>query len=144
MAEPADIFLAGSEATRLLGVRLSAAIGLLLLALYCVLRIAASQCSGAPCDWYIPFSLLIPIAVLVMVLAAGYLAFLAAWRVRARGWAVTLTATTAIAVAGPPLALSAFRDSPDVLVPVAIVLWLVGLGAVLAYSFLGQHPRAPG
>ena len=122
--------------------RVSAAAGLVLLAGYHVMRLAAEQCAGSACDLYIQLSLLLPIGVLLAVAVAGILGFTAAWRVGTRGWAAAIAVTASIGVAGPPLALAVLRDSPDSLVAVATVLWLVGLVGVLAYGFVGSRSRA--
>lgn len=117
---------------------------MLLLAAYHGLRIAASQCGGAACDWYIPISLLLPIAILLAVGVAGALAFPAARRTGAGPWAAVIAASSALGVAGPPVALALLRDSPDALVPAATVMWLLGPICVLAYTVLGRRAEARG
>jgi len=123
--------------------RLSAAVALLLLVAYHGLRIAASQCTGLACDWYIPLSLVVPIAIVVAVAVAGIVAFPKARRAGASSWAAGIAVATVLGVAGPPVALAVLRDSPDVLVPVATVLWLLGPFYVLAFSVFAKRSRAP-
>jgi hypothetical protein len=123
-------------------VRLSAAVALLLLLAYHGLRIAASQCAGLACDWYIPLSLVVPIAIVVAVAVAGIVAFPTARRAGASSWAAGIAIATGLGVAGPPIALAVFRDSPDVLVPIATVLWLLGPVCVLAFSVFRDRTPA--
>jgi hypothetical protein len=123
-------------------VRVSAAAALLLLAAYHGLRVAAAQCAGLGCDWYIPVSLLLPIAILVAVAVAGLLAFPEARRAGAGAWAAGIAVATGLGVAGPPVALALLRDSPDALVPAATVLWLLGPVCVLAFSVFANRSPA--
>ena len=88
---------------------------------YHVLRLMASQCTGAGCDWYIPFSLFLPIiAILLAALTAGF----AAGEARAqRAWCVLLGICGVLASVGSILAALALEDN-DTKVWVSTVLVL--------------------
>ena len=108
----------------------------ILLALYFAMRAAASGCSGAACDAYIPVSLLLPLLILVTTAVAGVLAIRHASGTGARF--VVLVVVTVIGVIGPAVSLLVFRDSPDYFVGVSTVLVLLVAIATLSYSFLGR------
>lgn len=105
---------------------------LVLIGVYFVFRAIVAACTGAACDAYIPISLLIPLAILVLVAITGVMATLNARR--ARPWMAILVAATILGVAGPLVALAIFRDSPDLFVPTAAVLELIVPVATLAYT----------
>jgi hypothetical protein len=88
---------------------------------YFLLRQFAFSCSGGLCDWYIPFSLLLPLAAL------GLVAIIAinALPLAPTGWRPILAVAGLISFFGPFVALAIWRDQPDVLVPVATVLLLI-------------------
>ena len=118
--------------------RWTAAAALGILAVYHALRVVAGGCSGAACDVYIPLSLALPVAAIVMVLATGVMGFGAS-----RGsapWQAAIAGTAALGVAGPPAALAVWRDSPDVFVAVATVLIALCPVCVLGYSALVRRP----
>lgn len=122
-------------------IRILAAATIVLVGVYFVLRALATNCSGAGCDAYIPFSLLIPLLILVLVAITCVLA-----TIRARGqgaWFAGLVAATVLGVAGPVAALLIFRDSPDAFVPAATVLVLLATGTSLAFSFRPARSSVP-
>jgi hypothetical protein len=122
--------------------RVWAVLALLLLGAYHALRFAASRCSGSQCDSYIPTSLLIPIMVVVMVAVTGSLAIHDA-RAHDRGWLIPLIVATVLGVGGPVVAAATFGDQPDVVVPVATVLFLQAPLVALAYTFRTRFSRVP-
>lgn len=110
------------------------------LALYYLLRLVASNCSGAGCHWFIPFSLLLPLLVLTLVAITGVQAVLRTWkRSEDRPWTLVLAGLTVVSVAGPIIALAVFRDSPDRFVPTATVLVILLPLTALIYSFRPEH-----
>lgn len=115
-------------------IRVNAAVALGLLALYYIFRFAAQQCSGAACDTYIWPSAFLPIGVIVIAGNTGRLAVSSARR-DARAWVAPLIAATLVGVLGPVVAATVFRDQPDVVVPLATVLFLSTPLAALGYSF---------
>ena len=88
---------------------------------YHVLRVMASQCTGGGCDWYITFSLFLPlIAILLAVLTAGF----AAYEARARkGWSTALAISGILASIGTILEAMILSDN-DTKVWVATVFVL--------------------
>jgi hypothetical protein len=127
-------------------VRISAVLTLLLVATYHVLRLAAAQCSGVQCDWYIAPSLLLPILILVVVGLTGFVAMLAARRRRhaagGQAWLAVLAICTLLSAVGPIIALAGLRQSPDSLVTLATVLFLLTPVSALMFSFTtGSSPR---
>lgn len=113
-------------------IRLSAIGTLALVAIYFGFRAVVASCSGAGCDVYIPFSLLIPLLILGMTAMTGVVSSL-----RARqngGWFPVLLASTAIGDHGPLVALAIFRDRPDSFVFAGTVLALVAPVISLTYS----------
>jgi hypothetical protein len=123
-------------------VRLSAFLTLLLLATYHALRLAAAQCSGVQCDWYIAPSLLLPILIVVVVGLTGFVAMLAARRRRrtagGQTWLGVLAICTALGVIGPIVALALLKESPDGLVAIATVLFLLTPLSALIFSFAAR------
>ena len=114
----------------------AAAIGVLVL--YHAMRVAAAGCTGGGCDLYIPLSLALPLAAIVLVGITGVLGFIAT-RATA-GWRVAMAVTAALGVAGPPVAVAVWRDSPDVVVVVATFLIVLCPVCVLGYSTLVRRP----
>jgi hypothetical protein len=103
-------------ATRVLAIVIMAVV-----VVYHVLRVTASQCAGAGCDWYIPFSLLLPLAAIVL---AAVTAGLAAYEARARrGWSALLALSGILATIGSILAAVVLSDN-DTKVWVATVFVL--------------------
>src|SRR3954463_14370820 len=119
-------------------VRILAILTLILLVAFYGLRALAGQCTGADCEGYIPFSLLLPIAALVLAAVTGFLASGVARQRRQGGWLAALAVCTLLSVAGPIISAFVFRDSPDLFVPVATALILLAPLAALAYSFTGN------
>lgn len=123
---------------RFAAVQVCAVATLALLAVYYVLRFTASRCTGLQCEWYIAPSLLLPLLILVMVALTGVLAISAALRgVKDNGggaWRALLVVCTLLGVAGPVVSLAIFRDSPDILVPLATVLFLLVPISALSYA----------
>lgn len=114
----------------------SAIAAIAILAGYHAMRLAAARCTGGRCDVYVPLSLALPVAAIVMVAVAGV-----AGVVASRGvWRAVIGATLVFGIAGPLLALAIWRDSSDVLVPVATVLVLLCPACVLAYSLVARRP----
>ena len=99
---------------------------------YWILRILASECNGAACDAYIPFSLLLPI---LAILLAGVAGGIAAYEARARRpWAVAFAGLAVAAVVVPIIVAFALSDN-DTKVGVSTILVLtvpaaIGLSAV--------------
>lgn len=115
--------------------RWSAAATVLVLLAYHGTRIAASQCTGAGCDLYIPLSLALPVLAIVMVAVTGVLGT----REAKGGWRAAIAVAAVLGVAGPPAALAIWRDSPDVLVPVATALILLCPACIAASSALTRR-----
>ncbi len=118
-------------------IRWSAAVTLALLAAYELLRLAAQNCSGAECDAYIPVSLIVPLAILIAVAVTGWIAISHARHVPG-GWVAVLSAVTVVSLGGPIAAAAAFRDQPDIVVPLATVLFVLTPCAALLYSVRGS------
>jgi hypothetical protein len=116
--------------------RITAILTLVLLIAYYALRALAMQCAGSECEAYIPFSLLLPLAALVLAAVTGLLAIGAARARRQGAWLALLTLCTVVSVAGPIASAFVFRDSPDLFVPVATALILPAPLAALVYSFM--------
>jgi hypothetical protein len=124
-------------------IRVSSVAALLLLVTYHLLRLAAAQCTGPQCDdAYLPLSLLVPIAVLVVAAVAGSLASGDA-RAHARSWFGVVFTATLVSLIGPLLAVLIFRDQPDTVVVVSTVFFLPAPAAALAYSFRSSPSRVP-
>ncbi|HEY7021344.1 MAG TPA: hypothetical protein VH349_09520 [Ktedonobacterales bacterium] len=119
-------------------VRILAMLTFVLVAVFYALRALAVQCSGPECEAYIPFSLLLPLAALVLAAVTGYLAIGASNARRQIGWLVALIICTIVSIAGPIVSAFVFHDSPDLFVPVATVLILFAPLAALIYSFTGN------
>ena len=117
-----------------MGVRVAALVTIALLILYHVMRVAATACSGAACDAFIPVSLLLPVVILAGALVTGVLATSSA-RDDAT-WRLVLGACTAVSALGPIVALIALRDSPDPFVVSSTILVLIAPAAALVYSFM--------
>jgi hypothetical protein len=104
---------------------------IVVLTIYHGMRIAASECTGGACDVYIPLSLALPVAAIVVAAMAA-----------ARGtWRIAVAVTLLLSVAGPPVALAIWRDSPDVFVPVATVLIPLCPICVLAFWYFALRPK---
>jgi hypothetical protein len=119
-------------------IRILAIITFALVAAFYGLRALAGQCVGGECETYIPFSLLLPLAALVLAAITGYLAIGASRARRQVGWLAALIVCTIISVAGPIASAFIFRDSPDLFVPVATILILFAPLVALIYSFTGN------
>jgi hypothetical protein len=138
--------------------RVCAVLTLILLAAFYGLRAAASHCSGAQCDAYVPWSLLIPLLIVLMVGVTGFAAVVSA-RSAARGaqdqaarrgqmtWAWLLGILTGIGAVGPFVGLALLRDQPDAFVLTFTVLSLLVPVGALIHSFSGAgsvgRPVAP-
>ena len=121
-------------------VRISALLTLLLIATYHALRLAAAQCNGVQCDWYIGPSLLLPLLIVLVIGLTGLVAVEAARRRRrARGgsaWMAVLSICTLLGFFGPIIALAMLKDTPpDSLVTIATVLFLLTPVSALLFSF---------
>ena len=111
---------------------LLALITLALLVAYHALRLLASSCEGSGCDVLIPFSLLLPLLIVIMVAITGVQATLNSGRFGPARRTV-LGGLTAVGVLGPILALLVFRDRPDAFVWTATVLIILLPLAVIAF-----------
>lgn len=122
----------------MLALRVCAIAALLVLGGYHLMRLAAAQCNGVGCDWYIAPSILLPLLVLGLVSVTGVLAVVAVRRRRdapgARTWLIVVIITTLLGVAGPVVSLAILRDSPDALVVTGTVLYMLAPVTALAYS----------
>src|SRR5262245_39556931 len=119
-------------------VRILAILSFALVAAFYGLRALAAQCAGPECETYIPFSLLLPLAALVLAAITGYLAIGASRARRQGGWLALLIICTLVGVAGPFVSAVAFRDNPDLFVPATTVVILLAPLAALIYSFTGN------
>ncbi len=119
-------------------VRILAILTFVLVAAFYGLRALAGQCVGGECETYIPFSLLLPLVALILAAITSYLAIGASRARRQIGWLVALIVCTILSVAGPIASAFIFRDSPDLFVPVATALIVMGPLAALIYSFTGN------
>lgn len=117
-------------------IRVLAAVVIVLVGVYFVMRAMATACTGAACDAYIPISALLPLLILIAVAVTGIAATAHA---RANhSWFAGLLLSTVLGVIGPVVALLIFRDSPDAFVAVGTILELQLAAVVLAYSFLAR------
>ena len=112
--------------------RVLAIVIVVVVVVYHVLRLMASSCSGGACDWYIPFSLLLPIIAMLLAVLTGALG---AYAERARlGWSVALAVCAVLALIGPILAAIALSDNDTkVWIATGLILLVplaVGLSAV--------------
>jgi hypothetical protein len=119
-------------------VRILAILTFALIAAFYGLRALAGQCVGGECEAYIPFSLLLPLAALVLAAITGFRAIGAARARRQISWLALLIICTTVSVAGPIASAVVFRDSPDLFVPVATALILFAPLAALIYGFTGN------
>ncbi|HCF99240.1 MAG TPA: hypothetical protein DEV93_01695 [Chloroflexi bacterium] len=133
----------------------AALITLGLLAAYDVLRVIAGHCSGARCETYVPISLLLlPALILVAVVGTGLLSIAAAQQ-RAqdapnhtvkRGqvtWLSVLRACTRLGVFGPIVSVAVFRSSPDLVLLVATLLAASVPISALAFTLVGNWSANP-
>src|SRR5262249_62381449 len=82
-------------------VRILAILSFALVAAFYVLRALAAQCAGPECETFIPFSLLLPLAALVLAAVTGYLAIDTA-RARPQGvWLALSIISTILSVTRP-------------------------------------------
>jgi hypothetical protein len=119
-------------------VRILAIITFVLLVAFYAVRALAGACVGPECETFIPFSLLLPLAALVLAAITGFLAIGASNARRQAGWLVALIICTIVSVVGPIASAFIFRDSPDLFVPVATALIVLAPLAALIYSFTGN------
>jgi hypothetical protein len=120
-----------------MALRVLSGVIVLVVALYQLLRLLASQCTGGACDWYIPFSLLLPITALTLAAVTGGMAAYAA-RVAGRGWMASLLSCAVIGSIGPVAAAFIIKDN-DLLVSISTVMVLAVPVSALAYTSL--RPR---
>jgi len=109
--------------------RVLAAVVVAVVVVYHVLRVLASQCSGAACDWYIPFSLLLPIVALVLAGVAGAYAGRGAGGV----WFLLLNGCAGLGAFGPIVAAFLLSDN-DTKVWVSTVLVLTVPATIGIYA----------
>jgi hypothetical protein len=122
-------------------VRVFAILAVVLVLAYYGLRALAGQCAGPECEAYIPFSLLLPLAALVIAAISCWLAIGAARQRRQGGWLVLLPICLIISLVGPIASAYVFRDNPDIFVPVATALILLAPILALIHSFAGDPRR---
>ena len=122
-------------------IRLCAIITLLLLGGYHVMRAIVTQCTGAACDAYVPFSLLVPLLVLVSAAATSVTALLQARQTLT--WFTLLAVRTVLGVLGPLLSLIVLRDSPDAFVILSTLLILTIPVSALLFSFFKLATPGP-
>jgi hypothetical protein len=122
-------------------IRVFAIVTLVLLGVYQVMRAIVAQCTGAACDDYIPFSLLLPLLVLVTAAATSATALLHARH--DRRWFTVLAVCTVLGVLGPLLSLIVLRDSPDAFVILSTLLILTIPVSALLYSVFRLPTRRP-
>ncbi len=120
-------------------IRVFAIITLVLLGGYHVMRAIVTQCTGASCDAYIPFSLLLPLLVLVSAAATSVTALLHARHDMT--WFTLLAVCAVLGVLGPWLSLIVLRDSPDAFVILSTLLILTIPVSALLYSFFKLSAR---
>lgn len=110
----------------------------LVVIVYHGLRLLASQCRGAACDTYIPFSLLLPSGALVLAGVTGGVAAYSA-REEGGGWVAILACCAVLGALGPVVADFLVHDN-DLLVWTSTVLILtVPIGVALQSAI---HPKA--
>ena len=119
-------------------VRIFAIITFALVAAFYGLLALAGQCEGGECETYIPFTLLLPLAALVLAAVTGYLAIGASRARRQGGWLALLIICTIVSITGPITSAVIFRDNPDLFVPVATIVILFAPLTALIYSFTGN------
>jgi hypothetical protein len=119
----------------LTAIRVWAGVTLIAVAAYLLLRVLAARCSGAACDAYIPVSLLLPLAALVLSAVTGLVAVAAS----RDGWRVAFAAATVFSALGPVAALLVLRDQPDAFVPVATLLVVLAPIIALVYTALARN-----
>lgn len=117
---------------------LLALITLALLLAYHLLRLVAGSCSGLGCDLFIPFSLLLPLAIAIMVAITGLRA-IADSTSRTPTRRLLLGALTGIGIVGPIVALFVFRDQPDAFVWTATILIILLPVTVIAFRLARGH-----
>jgi hypothetical protein len=122
-------------------IRVFAIVTLVLLGVYHVTRALVAQCTGAACDDYIPFSLLLPLLVVAAAAATSVTALLHARH--GRSWFTVLAVCTVLGVLGPWLSLIVLRDSPDAFVILSTLLILTIPVSALLYSFIRLPARRP-
>jgi hypothetical protein len=122
-------------------IRLFAIVTLVLLGGYHVMRAIAMQCTGAACDAFIPFSLLVPLLVLVSAAATAVTTLLHARHDMT--WFTLLAVCAVLGVLGPWASLIVLRDSPDALVILSTLLILTVPVSALLYSFFKLPTRRP-
>ena len=118
-------------------IRVLAAVVIVLVGAYFVMRALATACTGSGCDVYIPISLLLPLLIFVASAVTAVVAIASAHGLGA--WFAVLIISTVLAVLGPIVALPIFKDSPDVFVATGTVLELQLAVVALAYSFYGRR-----
>jgi hypothetical protein len=118
-------------------IRVLAAVVIVLVGAYFVMRALATACTGGGCDVYIPISLLLPLLIFI---ASAITAVLAIASARGLGaWFAILIISTVLAVLGPIVALLIFKDSPDAFVATGTALELQLAIVALTYSFYGRR-----
>lgn len=119
-----------------------ALITLALLVLYHGMRLLAATCNGSGCDWFIPFSLLLPLAIFIMVGVTG-LDAIAHSRASAASRRPLVGALAAIGFLGPIVVLFVFRDRPDAFVWTSTLLISLLPAVVIAFWLADRRGHSP-
>ncbi len=110
-------------------------IGVLLI--YQLVHLASEDCSGPGCEWFIPFSIYLPLTAFALAVITGVRGIQAtAPRSPLRA---ILAVALVISVIGPFAAVILLRNSPDLVVPIATVLVLVAPVAALIADAVDRH-----
>jgi hypothetical protein len=123
-----------------MAVKVLAALIVVIVIAYHLLRLAASQCTGAACDLYIPFSLLLPITALALAAVTGGMAAYSA-RGDGGGWVAILAACAVLGSIGPIVAGFLVPDN-DVLVWSSTVLVLSVPTSAGLHEVMGRRARS--
>ena len=118
-------------------IRVLAAVVIVLVGAYFLMRALATACTGSGCDVYIPISLLLPLLIFITSAVTAVVAIDSARGLGA--WFAVLIISTVLAVLGPIVALLILKDSPDAFVATGTVLELQLAVVALAYSFYGRR-----
>jgi hypothetical protein len=111
-----------------------AALVIVLVGVYIVMRALASSCTGASCDVYIPISILLPLLIFTVAAVTAVLAIVSARDTHT--WFAGLMISTVLAVFGPIVGLVIFKDNPDAFVATGTILVIQLAVVALAYTYI--------